>query len=215
MKFGIGYFSLQSPPHSPRPHMNLYQEMLEEVKTADEMGFDSAWLTEHHFLGDGYCPSLLLTAAAIGAVTKKIRIGTGVLLLPLHDPIRVAEDAAVADLISEGRLILGIGARIQAGGNLTDSAGRLKKRRGRMEEGIEILQKSWDDEPLQHRRQILQTRERKRNTQAGSKTDTDMDRRFYGTCYQKGRQDRRPSIYTGDRRHTYSQIPVRYAQLFA
>jgi len=127
--------------------MNLYQEMLEEVKTADEMGFDSAWLTEHHFLGDGYCPSLLLTAAAIGAVTKKIRIGTGVLLLPLHDPIRVAEDAAVADLISEGRLILGIGLGYRQ--EEFDGFGRsLKERRGRMEEGIEILQKSWDDEPF-------------------------------------------------------------------
>ena len=73
MKFGIGYYSLQSPPHSPRPHKDLYAEMLEEIKTADQMGFDSAWLTEHHFLGDGYCPSLLLTAAAIGAVTTNIR----------------------------------------------------------------------------------------------------------------------------------------------
>ena len=97
MKFGIGYYSLQSPPHHPRPHKDLYAEMLTEIETADQMGFDSAWLTEHHFLEDGYCPSILLTAAAIAARTKKIRIGTGVLLRPRHDLIRVAEDAAVVD----------------------------------------------------------------------------------------------------------------------
>ncbi len=147
MKFGVGYYTMQSPPHKQRPHKELYAEMLEEVAMADEMGFDSAWLSEHHFLGDGYCPSLLLTAAAIAAKTKNIRIGTGVLLLPLHDPIRVAEDAAVADLISGGRLILGIGLGYRQ--EEFDGFGRtLKQRRGRMEEGIEILTKSWGDEPF-------------------------------------------------------------------
>jgi len=145
MKFGIGYFSLQSPPFSPRAHKDLYAEMLDEISMADEMGFDSAWLTEHHFLKDGYCPSSMVTAAAIAARTKKIRIGTGVLLMPLHDPVRVAEDAAVVDLISGGRLILGIGL----GYRPEEFAGfgrSLKERRGRMEESLEILNSSWRDE---------------------------------------------------------------------
>ncbi len=147
MKFGVGYYTMQSPPHHKRSHNELYAEMLEEVAMADQMGFDSAWLSEHHFLDDGYCPSLLLTAAAIAAKTNNIRIGTGVLLLPLHDPIRVAEDAAVADLISEGRLILGIGLGYRQ--EEFDGFGRTtKQRRGRMEEGIEILTKSWADEPF-------------------------------------------------------------------
>lgn len=147
MRFGIGYYSLQSPPHNPIPHQKLYAEMLEEISAAEELGFESAWLTEHHFLDDGYCPSLLLTAAAIGARTKKVRIGTGVLLLPLHDPIRVAEDAAVTDLISGGRLILGLGLGYRK--EEFDGFGvSLKQRKGRMEEGIEILQKSWADEPF-------------------------------------------------------------------
>lgn len=145
MKFGVGYYSLQSPPHNPRPHEELYEEMLEEICTADEMGFDSAWLTEHHFLSDGYCPSLLITAAAIAARTKKIGIGTGVLLTPLHDPIRVAEDSAVVDLISKGRLILGLGLGYRK--EEFDGYGRsLKERKGRMEESLEILKKSWSDE---------------------------------------------------------------------
>ena len=145
MRFGVGYYTMQSPPHKKRPHRELYEEMLEEVSMADQMGFDSAWVSEHHFLEDGYCPSLLLTAAAIAAKTKNIRIGTGVLLLPLHDPVRVAEDAAVVDLISNGRLILGIGLGYRQ--EEFDGFGRtLKQRRGRVEEGIEILTKSWADE---------------------------------------------------------------------
>jgi len=147
MKFGIGYYSLQSPPFSPRAHKELYAEMLDEISMADQMGFDSAWLTEHHFLKDGYCPSLLVTAAAIAARTKNVRIGTGVLLMPLHDPVRVAEDAAVVDLISGGRLILGMGLgyRPEEFGGFGRS---LSERRGRMEESIEILNKSWGDEPF-------------------------------------------------------------------
>ncbi len=149
MKFGTGYYSLQSPPFRPRSHKELYSEMLDEISTADQMGFDSAWLTEHHFLNDGYCPSSLVTAAAIAARTKKIRIGTGVLLMPLHDPVRIAEDAAVVDLISGGRLILGLGL----GYRPEEFAGfgrSLKERKGRMEESIEILNKSWMDGPFDH-----------------------------------------------------------------
>jgi alkanesulfonate monooxygenase SsuD/methylene tetrahydromethanopterin reductase-like flavin-dependent oxidoreductase (luciferase family) len=149
MKFGIGYYSLQSPPFSPRSHKELYSEMLDEIGTADQMGFDSAWLTEHHFLNDGYCPSSLVTAAAIAARTKRVRIGTGVLLMPLHDPVSVAEDAAVVDLISGGRLILGLGL----GYRPEEFAGfgrTLMERKGRMEESIEILNKSWTDEPFSH-----------------------------------------------------------------
>jgi alkanesulfonate monooxygenase SsuD/methylene tetrahydromethanopterin reductase-like flavin-dependent oxidoreductase (luciferase family) len=150
MKFGIGYFSLQSPPFNPRPHKELYSEMLDEISVAEQMGFESAWLTEHHFLKDGYCPSSLVTAAAIAARTKNIRIGTGVLLMPLHNPVRVAEDAAVVDLISGGRLILGLGL----GYRPEEFAGfgrTLRERKGRMEESIEILNKSWADEPFGHK----------------------------------------------------------------
>ncbi|HWP93184.1 MAG TPA: LLM class flavin-dependent oxidoreductase [Thermodesulfobacteriota bacterium] len=149
MKFGIGYYSLQSPPHAPKEHRQLYSEMLEEISIAEELGFDSAWLTEHHFLADGYCPSLMVTAAAIAARTKKIRIGTGVLLLPLYNPVKVAEDAAVVDIISNGRLILGLGLGYRQE-EFDAFEISLKHRKGRMEEGIEILRKSWADGGFSH-----------------------------------------------------------------
>jgi alkanesulfonate monooxygenase SsuD/methylene tetrahydromethanopterin reductase-like flavin-dependent oxidoreductase (luciferase family) len=88
----------------------LYSSTLEFVGEAERLGFDQVWLTEHHFADDGYCPALMPVAAAIAARTSRIRIGTKVMLMPFHDPLRLAEDAAVVDVISGGRLELGIAA---------------------------------------------------------------------------------------------------------
>ena len=86
----------------------LYSSTLAFIREAERFGFDQVWLTEHHFTNDGYCPALMPVAAAIAAQTSRIRIGTKVLLMPFHDPLRLAEDAAVVDVISGGRLELGI-----------------------------------------------------------------------------------------------------------
>lgn len=100
-----------------------------------------------HFLSYGYCSSLLVATSAIAARTQEIRIGTGVLILPLHDPIRVAEDAAVVDLISEGCLILGLGLGYRQ--EEFDALGvSLRDRKGIMDEGIEVIQRSWKDVPF-------------------------------------------------------------------
>jgi alkanesulfonate monooxygenase SsuD/methylene tetrahydromethanopterin reductase-like flavin-dependent oxidoreductase (luciferase family) len=88
----------------------LYSSTLDFVREAEQLGFDQVWLTEHHFADDGYCPALMPVAAAIAAQTSRIRIGTKVLLMPFHDPLRLAEDAAVVDVISGGRLELGVAA---------------------------------------------------------------------------------------------------------
>jgi probable F420-dependent oxidoreductase len=109
MRFGLGQFTLQKPPWDPRSHAEIYADFLRIAELAEELGFDSIWLAEHHGASDGYIPSLLTMLSAVAARTDRLELGTAVMLAPFHDPIRVAEDAAVVDLISKGRLNLGLG----------------------------------------------------------------------------------------------------------
>jgi len=105
---GIGLFTGQVPPDSGRTFSQEYREVIDLVRLAETLGFDSAWVSEHHGAGDGYLPSLLPMLAAFANATDRMRLGTGVLLAPFHDPLRLAEDAAVVDQLSGGRLILGL-----------------------------------------------------------------------------------------------------------
>lgn len=138
MKIGVGLFSMQTHKDLPNiTHRELYKDTLENVKLAEDLGFYSAWLSEHHFMEDGYCSSPLAMAAAMAAVTSNIRIGTGALILPLHNPVRIAEDSATVDIISGGRFDLGvaIGYRKEEfeGFNIP-----INQRPSRIEEGVEI-----------------------------------------------------------------------------
>ncbi len=109
MRFGLLY-SLQSRPDKPATQAQIYREMLEEIEAGEGLGFDSAWLVEHHFLADGLCPSPLVAAAAMAARTRRMTIGTSMYLLPLHRPVQSAEDVAVLDNLANGRIILGVAA---------------------------------------------------------------------------------------------------------
>src|SRR5919198_3580585 len=109
VQIGIGLFTGQVPPGSDRTFAQEYREVLDLVRLAETLGFDSAWVSEHHGSSDGYLPSLLPMLAAFAASTTRIQLGTGVMLTPFHDPLRLAEDSAVVDQLSGGRLILGLG----------------------------------------------------------------------------------------------------------
>ena len=106
LRFGLWY-DFRNPPAWKRPYDQLYSEIFDQIAWGEQNGFEDIWLSEHHFIDDGYSPSLLPIAAAIAARTKKIRIGTSVMLLPFHNPVRLAEDAATVDVISGGRFELG------------------------------------------------------------------------------------------------------------
>jgi alkanesulfonate monooxygenase SsuD/methylene tetrahydromethanopterin reductase-like flavin-dependent oxidoreductase (luciferase family) len=109
MNVGI-YFDLRNPPAWATGWARLYGFTLELCEEAERLGCHSIWLTEHHLFDDGYLPQPLTMAAAIAARTSRVRIGTGVVIAPLHHPVELAEQAAVVDVISSGRLELGIGA---------------------------------------------------------------------------------------------------------
>ncbi|HVY55611.1 MAG TPA: LLM class flavin-dependent oxidoreductase, partial [Thermodesulfobacteriota bacterium] len=141
MKFGVGLFGMQTHQELPYTHPEIYRNTLDQVKLAEKVNFDSAWISEHHFLDDGYCPSPAVMAAAMAAVTTRIRIGSAGIILPLHNPMKVAEDAAVVDNISNGRFDLGVvlGYRKEE----YDGMGvPMKQRPSRMDEGIEVLEKA-------------------------------------------------------------------------
>ena len=144
MKFGY-QLDFRNPPGSGRSFTDLYRNCLEQVEIAESLGFDSIWLTEHHFTDDGYLPAMLPAAAAIAARTKRITIGTFVLLAPFQHPLKLAEDAAVVDVISNGRLRLGIGQGYRQ--QEFDGFGVLRTQRlGRTLETMEILKRAWTGE---------------------------------------------------------------------
>ena len=87
----------------------IFGEMLEQIEYAEELGFDSIWIAEHHSSRYGICPSLLPLLGHVAARTKKIRIGAGVSVLPFHNPILLAEESAMLDVLSNGRLDFGVG----------------------------------------------------------------------------------------------------------
>ena len=115
MKFGLWY-DFRNPPGSGRSDTELYRQTMDQIVLAEELGFDDIWLSEHHFIDDGYLPSCLPMAAAIAARTTRVTIGTNIVLLPFHDPVRLAEDCAVVDVLSGGRFVFGPGRRLPPGG---------------------------------------------------------------------------------------------------
>ncbi len=109
----------------------------------ERLGFTDVWLSEHHFVDDGYLPSPLVVAAAIAARTTSMGIGTNVLLLPMHHPLRVAEDAAVVDLVSGGRFTLGVGQGYVQ--HEFEALGFNRKNRPSLfEEGVEVVRRAWE-----------------------------------------------------------------------
>jgi len=150
MKFGIGLFSMQTHEKLSYSHPELYKNTMEQVQLSEDVGFDSAWISEHHFLDDGYCPSPAVIAGALAAVTDRIRIGSGGIILPLHNPVKVAEDASVVDNISNGRFDLGVvlGYRKEE----YDGMGvPMSERPSRMDEGLEVLEKALSGEKFSYK----------------------------------------------------------------
>jgi alkanesulfonate monooxygenase SsuD/methylene tetrahydromethanopterin reductase-like flavin-dependent oxidoreductase (luciferase family) len=143
-------FDLRHPPQFPASGREIYRAALDMCAWADERGFTRVGLGEHHQSPDGYIPAPLLMASAIGARTRSLRVRISILLAVLYDPIRLAEEIAVADLCLDGRLDVGLGV-----GYVEEdfrAFGVDYRTRGRaLDELVPLLRKAWTGEPFEHR----------------------------------------------------------------
>src|SRR6266508_2870106 len=94
-------------------HAQVYANTLDECRLAEELGFHTVWLAEHHFSPYGIAPSLPVLAAAVACETRRVRIGTAVVVAPFAHPVRIAEEGAMVDILSGGRLDFGLGRGYQ------------------------------------------------------------------------------------------------------
>jgi alkanesulfonate monooxygenase SsuD/methylene tetrahydromethanopterin reductase-like flavin-dependent oxidoreductase (luciferase family) len=146
VRFGLWY-DFRNPAQWARPFEDIYSELLAQIEWSEALGYGSVWLSEHHFCDDGYAASPLVIAAAVGARTKTMRIGTNVLLLPLHDPIRVAEDAAALAILTKGRFDLGVALGYREE-EFYGFRRPLVQRPSTTEEAVEILRRAWSGRPV-------------------------------------------------------------------
>jgi alkanesulfonate monooxygenase SsuD/methylene tetrahydromethanopterin reductase-like flavin-dependent oxidoreductase (luciferase family) len=147
VKFGLFY---QLPCAPEQSEAARYQETIEQIILADELGFDIAWLAELHFFRQfSIMPGPLYIATAAAQRTRRIRFGTGVILLPFHHPLRIAEEAAVVDILTGGRLEFGVGRGTIAVHFQGFGVSR-NESRGRFEEALRIVQKAWTDQRFSH-----------------------------------------------------------------
>lgn len=143
------YSSIANPPRGDDLDRCM-AEAIHEAEVAEAAGFSGFFVGEHHQDKDGFLPSPFVVLAAIAARTHQIRVGTAVLLLPLHHPIRVAEDAAVLDIVSGGRAVLGVGLGYQEADFRAIGIDR-HERVPRFEESIAILRQAWTGRPISHK----------------------------------------------------------------
>ena len=145
MKFGVFAVADHYPTELPRTTARFYDELLEQVEAADAWGFDSFWVAEHHFHPYGVIPRPPVWMAAAAQRTRRIRLGAAVVVLPFDNPLRTAEDYAMVDVISGGRLNLGVGSGYlsheYAGFNVDPA-----EKRERFDEALDILLRAWTGE---------------------------------------------------------------------
>jgi len=144
MEFGLFFLMQRDEAWSEQA---VYDSGLEQMLAAESLGYSSVWIAEHHFNDYGLCPAPPVLAAFVAARTTTLRLGMGVSLLPLHHPVDLAEELAVLDVVSGGRLDVGIGR----GGTLQDYQTFQSDRadsRERVEEGIALMRRAWSGAPF-------------------------------------------------------------------
>ena len=147
MDFGLFFLMQRDEQWSEQ---SVYDSDVEQMLAAEAMRYESVWIAEHHFNDYGLCPTPPVLASFVAARTTTLRLGMGVSLLPLHHPVDLAEQLAVLDVVSGGRLDVGIGR----GGTLQDYQTFRSDRaeaRLRVEEGIALMRECWTGAPFDFR----------------------------------------------------------------
>jgi alkanesulfonate monooxygenase SsuD/methylene tetrahydromethanopterin reductase-like flavin-dependent oxidoreductase (luciferase family) len=144
LRVGVVY-DFRNPPDSGIETPRLYAEILEQVSWLDRIGLDLVWFTEHHFIDDGYLPSWIPMAGAMAARTRRVRFSSDICLLPFSHPIRLAEDLAVLDNVSGGRIEIGVGMGY-APHEFRGFGIPLSQRVSRTEEALEVLRRCFSGE---------------------------------------------------------------------
>jgi alkanesulfonate monooxygenase SsuD/methylene tetrahydromethanopterin reductase-like flavin-dependent oxidoreductase (luciferase family) len=152
MHFGTYYF-LQATPG--RPASLIIQEEVEQMIRSEQLGFDSVWLTEHHYSDYGLSSSPSTLFAYVAGRTSRVKLGLAVYVIPFHHPLRLAEETATLDILSGGRLVVGLGRgnrpiEFLGHGIVQDTS------RPRLQEGTEILLQAWSDRPVRFSGQYWQ-----------------------------------------------------------
>ena len=154
MRFG---FFDQLPCAAGFSEQQRYRDILAQIELGDALGFDTVWLGEIHFIRNfSTLSDPLMVLAAAAQRTRHIRLGTAVTLLPLHNPIKIAEEAAIADLLSDGRLEFGVGrgiARHYASYGIPP-----EESRGRFDEALDFILKAWTNETFSFEGKYFQAR---------------------------------------------------------
>jgi alkanesulfonate monooxygenase SsuD/methylene tetrahydromethanopterin reductase-like flavin-dependent oxidoreductase (luciferase family) len=142
MQFGTYYFLQATPGRSADA---IIADEIGQMVLSERLGFDSVWLTEHHYADYGIssAPSLLL--ATVAAQTERVKLGMAVWVLPFHNPLRLAEETATLDILSKGRLLVGLG-RGNRPQEFVGHGVNQDESRSRMQEGLEVLRRAWTEE---------------------------------------------------------------------
>jgi natural product biosynthesis luciferase-like monooxygenase protein len=126
-------------------HAEVYANTLDECRLAEALGFEAVWLAEHHFSPYGIAPSLGALAAAIARETRRVRIGTAVVIAPFAHPLRIAEEWAMVDILSDGRLEFGLGRGYQPP-EFRGLEASMERTRERFDEALEVIRRAWTEE---------------------------------------------------------------------
>ncbi len=147
LRFGTFFFFQAAPGQR---HEDIIRNELTQVEWSEELGFDEVWFTEHHFIDYGLSVDPATLAAAAASRTRRVRIGLAAAILPFHHPLRLAEQMALVDILSDGRLDVGVGR----GNRPAEFAGYRvpqQESRERFDETVDVMQRGWTEERFSYR----------------------------------------------------------------